>query len=144
MILFGMNKTFRRWDIEQDWLLPQSLREFVPAGHVAHFIRDLVRFELDLSAIMSVYDEERGFPPYHPGMMVAVLLYAYTQGVYSSRRIARCCEERLDFMAGAEPSGLPHHQRLSQASSFGAGGSVSASSSALPGSWARTARPRSD
>src|SRR5580704_2409274 len=32
-------------------------------------------------------------------MMVAVLLYAYTQGVYSSRRIARCCEERLDFMA---------------------------------------------
>src|ERR1700758_3694375 len=32
-------------------------------------------------------------------MMVAVLLYAYTQSVYSSRRISRCCEERLDFMA---------------------------------------------
>jgi transposase len=59
----------------------------------------LVRGELDLTAILSSYDDERGFPPYHPGMMVAVLLYSYTQGVYSSRRIARCCEERLDFMA---------------------------------------------
>ena len=48
---------------------------------------------------MDVYDEERGFPPYHPGMMVALLLYAYSQGIYSSRRIARGCEERLDFAA---------------------------------------------
>src|ERR1700678_4604101 len=48
---------------------------------------------------MDSYDEERGFPPYHPGMMVALLLYAYSQGVYSSRRIARGCEERLDFAA---------------------------------------------
>ena len=94
-----MTKTFRSWDADQDWLLPQSLHEFVPPDHVAHFIRDLVRNELDLTAIMSSYDDERGFPPYHPGMMVALLLYAYTQGVYSSRRIARCCEERLDFMA---------------------------------------------
>jgi transposase len=94
-----MSKTFRSWDVDQDWLLPRSLHEFVPADHAAHFIRDLVRDELDLTAILSRYDDERGFPPYHPGMMVAVLLYAYTQGVYSSRRIARCCEERLDFMA---------------------------------------------
>src|ERR687884_511300 len=94
-----MSKTFRSWDVDQDWLLPRSLHEFVPANHVAHFIRDLVRGELDLTAILSTYDDERGFPPYHPGMMVAVLLYSYTQGVYSSRRIARCCQERLDFMA---------------------------------------------
>lgn len=94
-----MTKTFRSWDADQDWLLPASLHEFVPPDHVAHFIRDLVRDELDLTAIMSSYDDERGFPPYHPGMMVALLLYAYTQGIYSSRRIARCCEERLDFMA---------------------------------------------
>ena len=49
--------------------------------------------------ILSVYDEDRGFPPYHPGMMVALFLYGYTQGVYSSRRLARGCEDRLDFMA---------------------------------------------
>jgi transposase len=41
---------------------------------------------MDLSRIMDVYDEARGSPPYHPGMMVALLLYAYSQGIYSSRR----------------------------------------------------------
>ena len=55
---------------------------------MSHFIRDTVRTGLDLSRIMDGYAEERGYPPYHPGMMVALLLYAYSQGVYSSRRIA--------------------------------------------------------
>jgi len=66
---------------------------------MSHFIRDTVRTGLDLSRIMDGYAEERGYPPYHPGMMVALLLYAYSQGVYSSRRIAKGCEERLDFAA---------------------------------------------
>jgi transposase len=94
-----MSKTFRPWDVDQIWLLPPSVQDLVPFGHVAHFVRDTVRAGLDLSRIMASYDEERGFPPYHPGMMVALLLYAYSQGVYSSRRIARGCEERLDFAA---------------------------------------------
>src|SRR5690242_20729352 len=94
-----MSKTFRPWDVEQRWLLPPSVHELVPAGHVAHFVRETVREELDLSAILSTYTEERGYPPYHPAMMVALLLYAYSRGVYSSRRIARACEERLDFQA---------------------------------------------
>src|SRR5882724_6225757 len=94
-----MSKTFRPWDVDQRWLLPPSVDEFVPAGHVAHFVRDTVRDGLDLSAIMSSYEEERGYPPYHPTMMTALLIYAYSQGVYSSRRIARACEERVDFMA---------------------------------------------
>lgn len=94
-----MSKTFRPWDVDQVWLLPPSIQDLVPAGHVAHFVRDTVRNGLDLSAIMECYEEERGYPPYHPGMMVALLLYAYSQGIYSSRRIARGCEERLDFAA---------------------------------------------
>jgi transposase len=94
-----MSKTFRDWEPDQVWLLPPSLQDLVPAGHVAHFVRDTVRNGLDLEAILGSYSEERGFPPYHPGMMVALLLYAYSQGVYSSRRIARGCEERLDFAA---------------------------------------------
>ena len=94
-----MSKTFRPWDVDQVWLLPPSIQDLVSSGHVAHFVRDTVRTGLDLSAIMDSYDEERGFPPYHPGMMVALLLYAYSQGIYSSRRIARGCEERLDFAA---------------------------------------------
>lgn len=94
-----MSKTFRAWDVDQVWLLPPSVHEFVPAGHLAHFVRETVRGALDLSAIMDVYTEERGHPPYHPAMMVALLLYGYSRGVYSSRQIARGCEERVDFMA---------------------------------------------
>jgi transposase len=94
-----MSKTFRPWDLDQQWILPPSLHEFVPPGHVAHFIRDTVCSELDLRAIMSAYDEERGFPPYHPAMMVSLLLYGYSRGVYSSRKLAQACEERVDFMA---------------------------------------------
>jgi transposase len=94
-----MSKTFRAWDVDQVWLLPASVHDFVQAGHPAHLVRELVRGELDLTAILAEYDEERGQPPYHPAMMVALLLYAFTQGLYASRRIAKACEERLDVMA---------------------------------------------
>jgi transposase len=95
-----MSKTFRAWDVDQVWLLPPSVHDFVPAGHAVHLVRELVRTELDLTAIVAAYErEERGQPPYHPAMLVALLLYAYTQGVYPSRQIAKACEERLDVMA---------------------------------------------
>jgi len=94
-----MEKTFRRWEPEQRLLLPPAVEEFVPRDHVAHFLRDLVREQLDLGAILTTYSEVRGYPPYHPVMMTALLLYAYCQGVYASRRIAQACEQRLDFMA---------------------------------------------
>lgn len=94
-----MSKTFRPWPVEQRWLLPPSVQELVPPEHIAHFIRDTVRDVLDLSEIHAAYNEERGFPPYHPTMMTALLLYAYCHGVFSSRRIARACQERVDFMA---------------------------------------------
>jgi len=94
-----MAKTFRPWAVEQRWLLPPSVQEIVPEGHLAHFVRELVREELDLSEIFDEYEEERGFPPFHPGMMTALLLYAYCHGLYSSRRIASACVERVDFMA---------------------------------------------
>lgn len=73
--------------------------DLVPKGHLAHLIRNVVSEELDLSEILDSYEEERGYPPYHPVMMTAVLLYANAVGIYSSRRIARACEERVDFMA---------------------------------------------
>jgi transposase len=94
-----MSKSFRAWDVDQEWLLPLSVREFVPAGHLAHFARDTVREGLDLSAIVGVYKGEQGQPPYHPGMLVALLLYGYSRGIYSSRQLARACEERVDMMA---------------------------------------------
>jgi hypothetical protein len=82
-----MSKVFRPWDVAEVWLFPASV------------LRETVREGLDLRAILSEYDEERGYPPYHPGMMTALLLYAYSQGIYSSRRIDRAYDERVDFMA---------------------------------------------
>jgi transposase len=74
--------------------MPASMREWLPADHLAYFISDVVD-HLDLSVIMERYaGEERGYPPYHPAMMVKVLLYAYCIGVVSSRKIEkRFCED---------------------------------------------------
>ncbi|MGE3295684.1 MAG: IS1182 family transposase [Geminicoccaceae bacterium] len=94
-----MSKSFRAWDVDQAWLLPPSLHQFVPPGHLAHFVRDTVREALDLSAIIGVYKAGQGQPPYHPGMLVALLLYGYSRGLYSSRQLARACVERVDVMA---------------------------------------------
>ena len=93
-----MSKTFRAWDVDQAWLLPPSVHQFVPPGHLAHFICDTLREALDLSAIIGVYKAEQGQPPYHPGMLMALLLYGYSRGIYSSRQLARACEERVDVM----------------------------------------------
>jgi len=97
--LGGMANTFKSWDVDQLVVLPPSVQELVPAGHLAHVVRDLVRESLDVSAILATYAEDRGFPPYDPTMMTALLLYANGQGLYASRRIAKACEERVDFMA---------------------------------------------
>jgi transposase len=94
-----MDKTFLAWEPEQCWLFPPTVLDLVPVGHAAHLIRDIVREELDLAAIYATYGEVRGGPPYHPAMMTALLFYGYTQGIRSSRRLARACEERVDFMA---------------------------------------------
>lgn len=63
-----MAKVFRSQDVDQGWLLSPSLHEFMPPGHIAHFLRDTVREALDLSAILDTYTEERGYPPIQAGV----------------------------------------------------------------------------
>lgn len=94
----GMGKTFRRWNPEQSELLPASVMDWVGPGHLVHFVMSLVIEELDLRSIVDSYKEERGYPPFDPRMMVGLLLYGYSQGIYSSRRLARACQQRVDFM----------------------------------------------
>jgi transposase len=99
-------KIFRTYLPDQDFLLPPSLREWLPEGHLAYFVSDVVD-QLDLSAIYAVYgDEQRGQPPYDPLMMTKLLVYGYCIGVYSSRKIQqRVCED-IGFRilaAGNEP-----------------------------------------
>ena len=89
-----MAKTFRPWDVDQVWLLPPSVQDFVPPDHLAHFVRELVRESLDLSAILEEYAEERGYPPFHPTMMAALLLYAVKDraaGYWLDAGASTCC-----------------------------------------------------
>jgi transposase len=94
-----MSKTFRAWKIDQPLLLPLAVQDFVAKDHLASFVLALVVDELDLIEITVSYSSGKGQPPFHPCMMTALLLYAYCRGIYSSRRIAQACRERVDFMS---------------------------------------------
>jgi len=98
-------KTFRPYEPDQMLLMPPSLAEWVPEDHLARFVGDLLD-TMDLSAIEDAYDEERGYPPYHPCMMTKVLLYAYCTGTYSSRRMAAKLHDSVAYRflaAGNQP-----------------------------------------
>jgi len=101
-----MGKGYRPYVPEQDFLLPPSLREWLPEGHLVYFVSDVVD-QLDLSAIHAVYEKEkRGQPPYDPRMMTKLLVYGYCVGVFSSRRMQRRVQEDIGFKvlaAGNEP-----------------------------------------
>jgi transposase len=93
-----MSKHFRPWKIDEAQLLPPSVQDYVPEDHVSRFIVAVVRESLDLSEIEASYASVLGQPPFHPAMMTALLLNGYVSGLYSSRRIAKACTERADFM----------------------------------------------
>ncbi len=93
-----MSKTFLPWKIDQTQLLPPAVSDYVPGDHLAYFVVALARESLDLSDIIGVYKSALGQPPFDPRLMTALLLYAYCSGLYSSRRIAKACAERVDFM----------------------------------------------
>lgn len=94
-----MAKTFREWTPEQSVMFPPTPLDLVEKDELVHLVRSLVLEELDLREILNQYQEERGYPPFHPAMMTALILYSYSQGIYSSRRMARACKQRVDYMA---------------------------------------------
>jgi transposase len=94
-----MSKTFRPWKIDEPLLLPATVADFVAEDHLARFVLSVVRGEVDLAKITGTYGSERGQPPFDPTMMTTLLLYSYCCGIYSSRRIAKACRERVDFMS---------------------------------------------
>lgn len=92
-----MDKTFRPFAPDQGLLLPPSLDDWLPAEHMARFVADLVDEHLDLSRITTAYTEGRGGPPYDPRLMVRILLYGYTTGVRSSRKLEAACVDVVAF-----------------------------------------------
>jgi len=93
-----MGRIYLSYDPEQRLLLPPDLREWLPEGHLALFISDVVD-ELDLSGIMRRYErgDGRGRPPYHPVMMVKLVVYGYSIGKVSSRKIEKATYEDVAF-----------------------------------------------
>src|SRR3954449_6860897 len=88
-----MPANFIACDRDQELLLPPSLREWLPEGHLAWFVIDAVA-QLDLGAFYRVHrDDGHGRPAHDPAVMVALLLYCYAIGERSSRRIERRCVE---------------------------------------------------
>jgi transposase len=101
-----MPKGYRAYFPDQDFLLPPSLGQWLPEGHLAYFVSDVVD-QLDLTPMHAEYGEERrGQPPYDPRMMTKLLVYGYCVGVYSSRKIQQRLLEDVAFRilgAGNEP-----------------------------------------
>jgi len=93
-----MAKSYLPYNLDQRLLLPPDMQEWLPEGHLARFLLDVIS-ELDLSAIERVYEakDSRGRAGYHPAMMVALLIYAYCVGKPSSRRIERATYEDVAF-----------------------------------------------
>jgi transposase len=92
-----MSKSFRGWKIDEVQLLPASVQDYVPSGHLSRLIVSVVRESLDLSAIEASYASGLGQPPFDPRLMTALLLHGYAS-LYSSRRLGRASVERADFM----------------------------------------------
>ena len=105
-------RKFRPYDPHQTFEMPPTVREWLPVGHLALFISDVVD-ALSLEEIYRSYEnaDGRGQPPYHPAMMVKLLVYGYCIGVLSSRQIAKATETDMAFR-GLAANQHPDHDTL--------------------------------
>jgi len=88
--------TFKPYTQAQPSLIPPSWDELIPAGHQVRVVNRAVE-QIDLAPLLRKY-KGGGTSSYHPGMMLKVLVYAYTQRIYSSRQIAKALRENVNFM----------------------------------------------
>jgi transposase len=92
-------KTFKPYNPDQPFLLPPVLQDWLPEAHPAAFISEVVDAALDLTPILATYEtgDGRGQPPYHPALLVKLLLYGYCTGKPSSRRIEQATYEEIPY-----------------------------------------------
>jgi transposase len=93
----GARKRFKAFEPDAVMLVPPSLEEWLPQGHLARFIAELVDGELDLTRFYASYAKAKGQPPYDPRLMLRILLYGYCVGVRSSRELERACTDVVAF-----------------------------------------------
>jgi transposase len=106
-----MAANYLPYEPRQMLLLPEAIQDWLPEGHLAHFISDTVD-TLDLGAFHARYDKDGPRnQPFHPAMMVKVLVYGYATGVFSSRKIARKLHEDVAFRVLAAGN-FPAHRTI--------------------------------
>jgi len=106
-----MGTSFRAYNPNPLYLLPLSPGDWLAEDHLAYFIRDTVE-QIDLGRLYKKYEGDgRRNQPYHPKMLIQVLLYGYCTGVFSSRKIAKKIEEDIAFRVLASDN-KPHHTTL--------------------------------
>ncbi len=108
-----MAQNFIACDRDQVLLMPPSLREWLPEGHLAWFVLAAVE-QMDLSGFYGAYRlDGHGRPAHEPAMMVALLLYGYAKGQRSSRVIERACVEDIAYRVIAA-NGVPDHTTIAR------------------------------
>ena len=106
-----MSASYIPYHPEQQQLLPSAIQDWLPPGHLAYFINDTVA-SLDLSAFHVRYAAGGSRnQPFHPAMMVKVLVYAYATGAFSSRKIAKKLHEDVAFRVLAAEN-FPAHRTI--------------------------------
>ncbi|GIV65266.1 MAG: hypothetical protein KatS3mg046_526 [Bellilinea sp.] len=87
---------FKPYVMGQPYLLPPSYDDLIEPGHLVRVVNHAID-QIDLSPLLAQY-KGGGTSSYHPKMLLKVLLYAYTQKIYTSRKIAKALRENIHFM----------------------------------------------
>jgi len=91
-----MNPDFQEYNQQQNWLFPLSIEELIPEDHPVRIVNGVIE-QLDLKLLTGVYSKE-GRPSYHPKMLLKIMVYAYMDNIYSSRKIEKAMRENINFM----------------------------------------------
>ena len=91
-----MSIKFKDYNQQQNWLFPPSIEELIPENHAVRVVNGIIE-QLDLRLLIEEYSKD-GKPSFHPKMMLKVMVYAYMDNTYSSRKIEKAMRENINFM----------------------------------------------
>ena len=91
-----MNYRIKDYNQNQNWLFPPSIQELIPEDHPVRIVNSVIE-QIDIKPLLETYSKE-GHPSYHPKMMLKIMVYAYMDNIYSSRKIEKAMRENINFM----------------------------------------------
>ena len=91
-----MSYRIKDYNQNQNWLFPPSIQELIPQDHPVRIVNSVIE-QIDIKPLLDTYSKE-GHPSYHPKMMLKVMVYAYMDNIYSSRKIEKALLENINFM----------------------------------------------